>query len=395
MHARSRGTEVLRPMPLSASVPCEFELDNFRGRAVLLHRPVWSYDNSDCEDYPYKKHFHGRKRLWEWRIQGQFKQRPSMLYCGIELEEYVPVNFATRTLMRGILPLIQGALQCKLVHHEVGQPDDPDLRPLVVVPIWAADNTLVHTIPAEAPDIAATALPTGLSRKAARQFWENLWNGGGPTWEEGSNGPMFTIALWGPSPLLDLRQWVFRKVPLMWGRDLSMEPFCGPQPVHAVVYELEGGTHQSEHRQDDKLYALDIRMMPAAMWASKAVGSDAPARPLALSAENLEALVDQGLSPLRERHDDSGESFCSAVSQTDSGDLDHEEHREHLLRPPAGGGGSSRAPASERERCSPFDQSPSAQLPTPLVRPAETQGSLFGCCRRRRRPPLAQGFELV
>lgn len=25
--------------------------------------------------YPYKEHFHGRKRLWEWRIQGHFKRR--------------------------------------------------------------------------------------------------------------------------------------------------------------------------------------------------------------------------------------------------------------------------------------------------------------------------------
>jgi len=118
MHVRGAG-DSLSPVALNSG-PTEFECDNFVGRCMLLHRPSWSYDDGELQDlaqahYPYKEHFHGRKRLWEWRIQGHFKRRPGLLYCGVELEKYVPVNFATRTLMRGIIPLVQGALQCKQI----------------------------------------------------------------------------------------------------------------------------------------------------------------------------------------------------------------------------------------------------------------------------------------
>ena len=92
----SSGGETYSPMQLNA-LPTEFESDNFVGRCMLLHRPSWSYEGEDLAHYPYKQHFNGRKRLWEWRIQGRFKRRPeSPLYCGVELEKYVPVNFGTR-----------------------------------------------------------------------------------------------------------------------------------------------------------------------------------------------------------------------------------------------------------------------------------------------------------
>ncbi|CAE7358339.1 unnamed protein product, partial [Symbiodinium sp. KB8] len=277
LHARSCPGNGFLPMQINGA-PVEFECDNFVGRCVLLHRPVWSYDDKEPADlakaqYPYKEHFHGRKRLWEWRIQGRFKRRPGVLYTGVELESYVPVNFATRTLMRGIIPLVQGALQCKQIRHELGREDDPTLRPTVVAPIWAADNTLVHEDPNAAPDISDTSLPSGFNRKAARHFWDEVWNGGGPYFDGPSGGPTFTFAIWGPAQLLDLRSWVFRKLPLMWGKSLSLEPFCGKQPVHAVIYEMASGIGlDAEHRQFEKVYIMDIRLMPGALWSSYAMG---------------------------------------------------------------------------------------------------------------------------
>lgn len=394
--------------------PVEIENGDFKGRILLVHRPKSSFDNSDGEDYPYKSHFHGRKRLWEWRFQGQFRTRPGMLYCGIELEDYVSVNFATRTLMRGLLPLVQAALQCKLVHHEVGREDDRDLRPAVIAPIWAADNTLVHLNPAEAPDITSVTVPSGMNRTAARKFWEEVWDGGGPTWEPGGWGPTFTWCVWGPSPLLDLRRWVFRKVPMTWGRDLSMEPFCGQQPVHGVIYELRSASMAAEHRQDDKKYHIDVRLVPGYLWPSLSLGrSSGPASPRGLGP-GLEALIDQGLPSMREHRDDDAESFCSAVSQTSDPEIEVQPltvaEKAHpatssyspTLRPPSGVALQRHCePSSEQEplRSSLFaadePSGTSSQLPMSLVQPSRSSGGVFACCRRRRRTPLAEGFELV
>ncbi|CAK9002753.1 Uncharacterized protein SCF082_LOCUS7463 [Durusdinium trenchii] len=348
LHVQSGGS--YSPMQLNSS-PVEFECDNFIGRCMLLHRPAWSYDGEDLAHYPYKEHFHGRKRLWEWRIQGRFKRRPGHLYCGVELEKYVPVNFATRTMMRGIIPLVQGALQCKQIRHEIGKEDDPSLRPTVVAPIWAADNTLVHEDPSAAPNIADISLPSGYSRKAARHFWDEVWNGGGPTFAGASpGGPVFTFAIWGPAQLLDLRAWSLRKLPLMWSRTLSLDPFVGKQPVHAVIYETQGA---EEHHQSQKVYVMDVRVMPKALWSSYTLGEDTLD---ASSAMCLDAVDCE--NPMIKRSP-SSDSFCSALSE-----MEDIEDGHGLL-------------------------SPASDLPRPLVR--QNSGDVRWrfdfrmCCRRRRR----------
>jgi len=379
MHVRSCSSlpgskSNFTPISVEAPAPVEFELDNFKGRCIFIHRPSWTYDNPEtAELYPYRQLFHNKKRLWEWRLQGKFTRRPGVVYVGIELEEYVPVNFATRSLMRVILPLVQAALQCKTVYHEVGDPSEEELRPTVVSPIWAADNTLVHDDPSEAPDLASPSLPSGMSRKAARQYWETLWAGGGPSWE-GSEGPTYTFALWGPSQLLDLRAWAFRKLPLMWGRELAMEPFCGRQPVHVVVYELSEGAPSSKHYQSQKTYAADIRMCQAEVWRERAVGET---KSEVGSRSPERSILSERASPYV---DDDCMSFCSAVSG-DSPDLDPEQH---LL-------------AVEPSYIETNPMSPASINPSPLSWATHGQPSLFSglfrCFRCRRRRPGSPTFD--
>jgi len=378
-------------------LPTEFESENFKGRILCLLRPASSYGNKDNgEAYPWKQHFHGRKRLWEWRLQGRFKQQPSVLYAGIELEEYVHHNLAARTLTRGILPLVQRALECKDVIHELGNPDDQDLRPVVVAPIWAADNTLVTTPPGDAPDITMPTIPVGFSRKASRQYWEALWSGRGAAWDPGT---VYTFCIWGPSPLLDMRRMVFRKLPMMWG-EIPWANFCGHQPVHVVAYELVGDASKREHRQGNKTYTVDIRLTPEALWETQNAGNGAEAKrpaflqPLALTAEHLEAL-DSAPSAKVCR----SESFCSAVSHISDTDTDRGsasgDPPEPSLEPPL-----MAVPAAAAIACDAVShvlvasQIPPAQcdarealLPQPISRQEETAGWLNCWCRRRRRRP--------
>mmetsp|Transcript_73814 Transcript_73814/g.175715 ORF Transcript_73814/g.175715 Transcript_73814/m.175715 type:complete len:448 (+) Transcript_73814:128-1471(+) len=343
-----------KSMPSIPLEPIEFELDNFVGRCLFIHRPTWSYDNDeDGLDYPYKQHFHGRRRLWEFRLQGQFKKRPGRLYAGIELEKYVPVSWATQAAMRGMLPLVQRVLGCEVV-HELGVPGEPSVRPSVLAPVWAADNTLVHWEQSEVPDIACATLPTGLLRKAAKEYWETLWEGGGPSWGEfGTDGPTYTFALWGPAQLLDIRKWVFRKLPLTWGRDLSMEPFCGKQPAHAVIYELADPSSSSgsgrrghvQHRQEDKLYTVDMRFVRDELWqemvdeARQEAPEDAGTALLKLATADLAAAgpaLALHVANLRKDNNSPEGSFCSAVSHTGHSSDEESEADEHRLLNPQG-----------------------------------------------------------
>lgn len=373
-------------MPLNGSEPVTIDLENFEGRCLFLHRPLASYEDSADDGqgrgYPYEQHFQGRKRLWEWRLQGRFKRRPGTVYCGIELEDYVPVSFGTRAMMRAILPLVKRVLQCDLLHHELGREGDPTLRPTCVVPIWAADNTLVHEDPADAPDLACTTLPEGFSRKSARQYWETIWAGGGPSWEEPHGGPTFTFAVWGPSQMLDLRQWVFRRLPLMLGRELSMEPFCGRQPVHAVLYELDGGSSWAvEHRQSRKVYSTDVRIMPQALWQERAAEED-------LEASLGEDAEEAAEATPRLRRSPSGESFCSAVSHADddgeSSPGHGEEDTEDLLQ--------RQLPASAIQAAA----APLVPRRPPGAGSRRWLSRWLSCCKRRRPPARdAQWLELV
>lgn len=405
------GASDYRPTQWNASTPTEFESDNFKGRLVVLHRPVSSYTNAESGEYPYKQHFHGRKRLWEWRIQGRFKRQPGVLYAGIELEEYVHHNLAARTLTRAILPLIQRTLECKDVLHELGSPDEPDKRPAVVAPVWVADNTLVSKERDDIPDICAPTMPTGLSRKAARQYWDALWAGRGDVWNPHTT---YTWCVWGPSPLLDLRNLVFRKLPLMtWGRELPFATFCGNQPIHAVMYELSAGAPEKGHRQASKVYAMDMQMTPEALWEQRMFGT--VARPTALSAEHLQALdypaPTPGVGMCR------SESFCSAISHTSDpasdigdstakdADAKQPEFAENVEMPRVANilpqaNGSDREP--RRQEPSHLSSPVSAAVRERLLPPAgelqeRAQAGWLFCCRRRRRrtAPLHQWLEVV
>lgn len=443
VHDTSTGSAPdYKQLTFNGPVPTDFESDNFYGKLLILHRPTSSYDNkANGEAYPFKQHFHGRKRLWEWRLQGRFKRKPGVLYAGIELEEYVHHNLAARTLTRAILPLVQRTLECKDVLHELGSEEDPELRPVVVAPVWAADNTLIASASEEVPDITVQTLPTGLSRKAARQYWDALWAGRSSDWEPSTT---YTFCIWGPSPLLDLRNLVFRKLPLMWGRELPFATFCGHQPIHAVIYELSADAPNKEHRQGNKVYVADIRITPEALWVERMSGE--VARPAALSAEHLQALdeatADNSTIGGAAGANTAGgpcrsESFCSAVSHDSDPGSDLEEGGSSKVKPPmeqvstdaseemplprvtnimphvnggASAGGADRGGAGDvaGERLEP------TQLGSPVsaaaarerllprageahVRERDGEESWLVCCRRRRRrpPPTHQWLEVV
>ncbi|CAL1136169.1 unnamed protein product [Cladocopium goreaui] len=133
-----------------------------------------------------------------------------------------------------------------------------------------------------------------------------------------------------------------------WGRNLSLEPFVGKQPVHAVIYETLGDT-EADHHQSQKVYVMDVRVMPTSLWSSYTMGEETSA----LSLESVDCE-----NPMI-RRSPSSDSFCSALSELE----DAEDGRHGLL-----------ASASD--------------LPRPLVRQSsEVRWKLDfrACCRRRRR----------
>merc|ERR1719191_1995545 len=158
------------------------------------------------------------------------------------MDHYVPVNFATRLLMRGVVEIFKGVLRCSEVMHCIGREGDANLKPACVMPLWVADNTLVHDDPAAAPDITEPQLPSGMDRTASRAYFDRLWTGGAPDWTDG--GPTFTFQMWGPAQYVDLRGWVLQRLPILRGQRVPLQRFSGPQAFYGVIYELKGDPHE-------------------------------------------------------------------------------------------------------------------------------------------------------
>ena len=62
--------------------------------------------------YPYKEHFHGRKRLWEWRIQGHFKRRQGF-FNGQPTDSYYCSTCSTH-LLQGFLAQSLALIFCRI-----------------------------------------------------------------------------------------------------------------------------------------------------------------------------------------------------------------------------------------------------------------------------------------
>lgn len=135
----------------------------------MLHRPTHDPELNSSGAYPYGDYFEGKKwrrrgeveasksfarRLWELRFRFQFKRSVALseLYFGAELEEYVPVNAATKRVMDLSVAGMRQVVGDRL-YHTLGDSSEVSTereRPAILLPLWAFDQ-FMETPEGEAP----------------------------------------------------------------------------------------------------------------------------------------------------------------------------------------------------------------------------------------------------
>lgn len=248
-----------------------FENEFCKGRCLALHRPA----EVDGEDDLYADFFASRRRLWELRVQLEFKvPPPGTLWIGLELDDYAFVQYSAKKLMDSAVATARKL--CGMdVYHSTG--DDPKKywgeleRPVCVLPLWCADQ-LIFTPPGETPPLlSGDDLPDcGIHRRTDKAAFSNKAR------RKLQVGPTYTLCFWSCSALVDGLRWVLR----IGRTTVDLDKLCGAPPVHLVMYSLQdpadcGPEHEHQkdvtlavfngkHAQTWKTYYLRL-----AFWSSK------------------------------------------------------------------------------------------------------------------------------
>ena len=108
-------------IPRNGTTPSAIDNENFEGCVVALHRPTAG--DGDLSGDPYKWHFQGKSRLWEFRLQGRLKRLPTgKLYVGVVLDEFgydAKPNAAANFLERVGIPLLLEHAPRACIHKRI------------------------------------------------------------------------------------------------------------------------------------------------------------------------------------------------------------------------------------------------------------------------------------
>merc|ERR1719221_983802 len=113
-------------MRANTAQPVVSENDHARVKCLVMHRPTHEPDRDAAGNFPYSWHMHGRKRLWEVRVQVQFKvvpQHKESVYFGLEM---VPGPQSSGMMTKRIQKLILAGIQSTIGKEFYQTPgDDP------------------------------------------------------------------------------------------------------------------------------------------------------------------------------------------------------------------------------------------------------------------------------
>jgi hypothetical protein len=214
-------------------------------RCVTMHRPTHESWREEKGAYPYAWHLKGRKRIWEVRIQVQFKRRPQKIHFGLELSRYVPLTRANRQLQKLLLSALRGCLGNALYHSPGDDPEKTEGEaepPTFVMPLWAFDQFIVSE-PGQEPDLCSDLSGFGFKRTDGLKKYVNEMD---QTIANLSPDKVYTFSFWGISQFLDVIKWEIKGLtPFM---KVDFNRFAGAPPVYVGMYEMPDDVTSKEVR---------------------------------------------------------------------------------------------------------------------------------------------------
>mmetsp|Transcript_21140 Transcript_21140/g.39741 ORF Transcript_21140/g.39741 Transcript_21140/m.39741 type:complete len:440 (-) Transcript_21140:140-1459(-) len=269
VHALGSGTSSGSRLPRANFLPCNttaaipIENDSFVGKVLLLYRPTEGLDR--C--HPYYDHFRSRKRSWELRLQGKFKQAPrGRLYVGAVLRDFnydQPVASTSILAMNTAITLVKytyriyfswGA-RCKealQADAELGHAvsDLTVFDQIIITPHSRPVPPICSDLdePSDVYGLSLMRRDVGLAEYSRMvQEVESSLN----------TKDTYTFRLWGPAPFLDVLNWQ-----LKMGARVSLDHFMQDFPIHVCMYDLPDGHDQGNddlrHLESKKRYYFDF-----------------------------------------------------------------------------------------------------------------------------------------
>lgn len=243
--------------------PFTFENDLCKGRFLLCHAPTSS--NETAGDLDYGEYFAGKTCRWEVRIQLEFKRPPPTgeLFFGIEMENYVPTNAATRVVASAFVSALR-----KVVGEGLYQSfgDDPKIaageleKPQCIFPFWAWDQFIVTPEGEDAPSLTDVDFPVMGYRRSAMgmQEYGREVEALRTTLQQGRT---YTFCHWFFSHFVDVVNWQMSGLPLM--APIDFNTMCGAPPVHFEIYAMETDKNEKRHLLSRKIFFFHV-----ALWTS-------------------------------------------------------------------------------------------------------------------------------
>lgn len=241
--------------------PSKYENDLCELKCLAMHRPTHELWREATRDYPYAWHLHGRKRLWEIRVQMRLKQVPSSkLYFGIELPDCEAASTTARQMKAVLIRAIQGVIGD--FYYSDGE-DPSEVSPgeevepsTFVMPLWAFDQFVVSEV-GEEPEITGDLSNVGMRRSdGLKAYVKELQK----SVEQFSKDKVYTFCIWGVSQFLDCIQWEARGI--FPGMTVNFSRFGLKSPLNIAIYEMPGEHPDARHLRSRKRYYLNV-----AMWS--------------------------------------------------------------------------------------------------------------------------------
>lgn len=225
-------------LAVNSEIPFEFENEYFSGSIVIIHRLPDDFKG----DYHYRDFFNGKKRRWELRWQGKFKQPvTTQIVFGAEvLASRVPKrNFASRALLSILLKFSGSLARNRGADVFTNAVDDPDSQSDVEIkyfhfPIHSSDLILSTPAGGTPPNIAS---PSVLQPDETHTDCKSVFK----TCEDIDISRTYTFVFY--SMYADFISWDVCNVPIGLN-GMSLNRLVGNQPVSVVMRSRLGSPEE-------------------------------------------------------------------------------------------------------------------------------------------------------
>lgn len=242
------------------------------GSFIMLHRPTDDPKRFLSGDYPYSEHMHGRKRLWEFRVQITPREEvEGDFFIGCEQDQHYPIGRVQRCVGDSVISALRRAAGAKGMHQSHG--DDPATtegeceRPEIVFPLWVIDQLIVTPEGAQPPSLTDPNFDKLGQRKtddrrAMAQTMTSL---------RFQPGTTYTLGFWCIAQFVDGIAWCSRAP--TWGLvpEVTLSELGTHAPCYVTLYALKPrrlwkgkvAANDSRHLDSRKSY-----LWRTALWSS-------------------------------------------------------------------------------------------------------------------------------